>query len=294
MFTLPETRFYLAGDEYIYAEISRDMSAESNFKALVITNELRARNIPGITEICSGNASYLVKFNPDLLEYGDLLDYLRDIDINKSNSSNLDLHVRMVEIPVWYNDPVTQDYSRRFANKHAFPELTNFEYIMRMNGFKDEQAFIHAHSAMPHLITMIGFTPGLSWTFPLGVEKEQVIHTPKYKSPRTDTPPQAIGVGGAFTVVYTVHGPGSYQLIGMSAIPVYQLEPQVPELQDTMILARPGDLWKYTPIDEAEFNRITRHMEQGTYAYHTKQIEFSVGSYLARGRQYISHLMEEF
>jgi len=294
MFTLPETRFYFAGDEYIYAEISRDMSAESNFKALVITNDLRNRNIPGITEICSGNASYLVRFNPDILGAHDLLDYLRDIDINKSQSSNLELKIRIVEIPTWYNDPVTQEYSRRFSSKHQAPGLTNFEYVMKVNGYTDESAFIEAHSSMPHLITMIGFTPGLSWTFPLGVAQEKVINTPKYMSPRTDTPPQAVAIGGAFTVVYTVHGPGSYQLIGMSAVPAYQLKPKFPELMDTMILARPGDIWKYRPIDEREFSQISHEVENGTYQYHSKEVEFSVGTYLSNGRQYILPMMEDF
>lgn len=294
MFTLPETKFHYAGDEYIYAEISRDMSAESNFKALAITNELRHRNIPGITEICPGNASYLIKFNPDVIASHDLVDYLRDIDITKSQSPQLDLSIRIVEIPTWYNDPITREYSLRFANKHPEPAISNFEFVMKINGYTDESVFIEAHSAMPHLVTMIGFTPGLAWGFPLGTNREQIIHSPKYLSPRTDTPRQAIGLGGAFTVVYPVSGPGSYQLIGMSAIPVYDPDQKVPELKDSLILARPGDLWKYRPIDESEYNQIVEDVSAGTYQYRIKNVEFSVATYLSRGRHYIQELMGDF
>lgn len=294
MFTLPETRFDFAGDEYIYAEISRDMSAESNFKALAITNELRRRNIPGIIEICPSNASYLVRFNPEIISADDLLDYLKDIDISKSNPSELNLSVRIVEIPIWYDDPITRECSQRFKNRHQAPDLSNFEFVMKINGFTDKQAFIEAHSSTPYLITMVGFTPGTAWEFPLGVLREEIIQTPKYLSPRTDTPAQAVGIGGAFTVIYPVSGPGSYQLIGLSAVPIYQREQRLADFKDTFFLARPGDIWKHRPIDESEYERIVKEVNQGTYRYRIKEIVFSAEEYFLRGKRYIQELMEVF
>ncbi|MGG1658239.1 5-oxoprolinase subunit B family protein [Brevibacillus sp. NRS-1366] len=294
MFTLPETRFDFAGDEYIYAEISRDMSAESNLKALAITNELRKRNIPGIIEICPSNASYLVRFDPDMISADDLLDYLKQIDITKSNPSELNLQVRIIEIPTWYDDPITREYSERFKNRHPDPQCTNFEFVMKINGFKDGQAFIEAHSAMPHLVTMMGFTPGAAWEFQLGVPNEEIIQTPKYVSPRTDTPSQAVGLGGAFTLIYPVSGPGSYQLIGMSAVPIYDTEHRLEDLKDSLFLARPGDIWKHRPIDEQEYNKIVEQVKQGTYRFHTKNVEFSPEEYFRKGKQYIQQLMEVF
>lgn len=291
MFTLPETRFDFGGDEYIYAEISRDMSAESNFKALAITNELRKRNIPGIIEICPSNASYLVRFNPEMISAHVLLDYLKEIDITKSNPSELNLQVRIVEIPTWYDDPITREYSKRFKGRHQEPEISNFEYVMKINGFTEKEAFIEAHSAMPYLITMVGFTPGTAWQFPLGLSREEIIQTPKYLSPRTDTPSQAVGLGGSFTVLYSVSSAGSYQLIGMSAVPVYDQEQRLEDLKDTIFLARPGDLWKYRPIDEKEYNHIVSEVKQGTYRYRMKDIEFSPEEYFEKGKLYIQKLM---
>lgn len=294
MFTLPETRFDFAGDEYIYAEISRDMSAESNFKALAITNELRKRNIPGILEICPSNASYLVRFNPDIISGFHLLEYLKEIDITKSNPSELNLQVRIIEIPTWYDDPITLEYSQRFKNRHQDPTCTNFEYVMKINGFTDRQAFIEAHSAIPYLISQMGFMPGTAWEFPLGVRREEIIQTPKYLSPRTDTPSRGVGLGGAFTVVYPVSGPGSYQLIGMSAVPVYDREQRLADLKESLFLARPGDLWKHRPIDEQEYNQIDEMVNAGTYRYRIKHVEFSPEEYFCKGKQYIHQLMEVF
>lgn len=293
MFTLPETNFHFGGDEYIYAEISSDMRVESNFKALAVTAELRKRNIPGIIDIASSNASYLVRYNPDMISARDLLDYLREIDLTKSDPKELNLSVRMVEIPVWYDDPITREYSRRFKNRHESPELTNFEYVMRYNGFHDKEAFIEKHSSTPYLITMVGFLPGTAWHFPLGVEKSDMIQAPKYASPRTQTPARSIGIGGAFNVIYPVNGSGSYQLIGMSAVPVTDIENLLPQV-DSHFLARPGDIWKYRPIDESEYKQIRADVEGGTFTYRIKQIELSPLEYVEKGNDYIRELTGDF
>ncbi|RNB87114.1 carboxyltransferase domain-containing protein [Brevibacillus fluminis] len=293
MFTLPETRFDFAGDEYIYAEISREMGLASNFKALAITNELRKRNIPGLIDICPANASYLVRFNPEIISSQDLLDYLIEIDITKSNVAELNLSTRIVEIPTWYDDPITRSYSERFASRHQHPGLSDFDFVMKCNGFTDKAAFIQAHSSTPYFITMVGYIPGTSWEFPLGTTNEEILQAPKYLSPRSKTPNRAIGLGGAFNAIYPVDSPGSYQLIGMSAVPVYDKERRYPELCD-YVLAKPGDIWRHRPIDEAEYWQIVADVEKGTYTYRTRDVEFSPKEYLLRGKAYIALLMEGF
>jgi urea carboxylase len=291
--TLPETKFDVIGDEYIYAEISREMSIENNFKALAITNELRRRNIPGIIDICPANASYLVRYDPEKISSSDLHEYLKDIDINKSHLSEMNLLTKIVEIPTWYDDPITREYSTKFKNRHEHPDLSDFEFAMRVNDFKERNAFIEAHSSTPYFITMTGYIPGIAWCFPLGLSKEEIIQVPKYSSPRTETPSCAVGIGGAFTAVYPVDSPGSYQLIGMSAVPVFDTELRLEELRN-IVLARPGDIWKFRPIDESEFAKIRSEVESGTFIYHTKHEVFSPEEYLAKGKKYIRELMEDF
>jgi urea carboxylase len=294
LFTVSETRFEFVGDEYIFAEVSREMSLESNFKILSITNDIRNSKIPGIIDICPSNASYLVRYNPDIVSSHDLLEYLKEIDFKKSNISELNLNINIVEIPTWYDDPITRDFSERFKLRHQDPSCSNFEFVMKMNDFKDKQSFIHAHSSTPYLITMVGFSPGTAWEFPLGLRKEEIIQTPKYISPRTETPRHAVGVGGAFTVVYPTSTPGSYQLIGMSAVPVYDTENRLMDLKDRYLLARPGDIWKHRPIEEYEYHRIVHEVSLGTYRYKMKQLFFSSEEYLAKGKSYIRKLMEDF
>lgn len=292
MFNLPETRFNFGGDEYIFAEISSEMRIESNFKALAITDELRKRSIPGIIDIVSSNASYLVRFNPDVIPAKDLLEYLKEIDLKKSDPTKLELLVRIVEIPAWYDDPVSKEYSFRFKNRHPEPELSDFEYVMKVNGFKDKKAFIEHHSKTPYLITMVGFLPGTAWHFPLGLQPDEILQAPKYISPRTETPERGIGMGGAFNVIYSVNGPGSYQLIGRSAVPV--VDHNNDGLSETSFLARPGDVWKYVSVNESQYNRINEEVSLGIYQYKIKEINLSPLEYVEKGKTYIQELMREF
>ncbi|WLR51326.1 carboxyltransferase domain-containing protein [Bacillus tianshenii] len=294
MLSLPETRFDLCGDEYIFAQITNDMSAESNFKALAITKELRERRIPGIIEIYPANVSYLVRYDPEIISPTDLLDYLKEIDITKSDVSELNMRSKVVEVPIWYDDPVTREYSLRFSKRNQEMTISNFDYVMKVNGFSDKERFIEAHAKVPYLITMLGFTPGTAWSFPLGIKKEEIIRAPKYSSPRTETPKQAIGIGGVFSVIYPLKSPGSYQLIGRSAVPVYEQHQRLNAFEDSFFLASPGDLWKYRPIDESEYNRITEEVKAGTYQYKLKVVDFSAEEYIQKNKQYLDELMEDF
>ncbi|QED49380.1 5-oxoprolinase subunit B family protein [Cytobacillus dafuensis] len=294
MFNLPETHFNFGGDEYIYAEISRDMRIESNFKALAVTDELRKREIPGIIDIVSSNSSYLVRYNPDIISARDLLDYLKEIDLTKSDPTKLHFSVRIVEIPAWYDDPVSKEFSYRFKNRHPSPDLSDFEFVMKVNGFTDKEAFIKCHSETPYLITMVGFLPGTAWHFPLGLQPNEIIQAPKYNSPRTETPERGIGLGGAFNVIYPVNGPGSYQLIGRSAIPVVDQNNQLEALKETSFLARPGDIWKYRPINESQYNKISSEVKTGKYRYKMKEIDLSPLEYAEKGKQYVRELMGDF
>ncbi|WP_017727714.1 5-oxoprolinase subunit B family protein [Halalkalibacterium ligniniphilum] len=295
MFTLPETKFDFVGDDYIYAEISPEMSEDSNFKALAITNELRKRDLPGVLEICPSNASYLVQFNPEVISARDLLESLKEIDMTKSNPSELNLEIRVIEIPIWYDDPYTEEYSKKYRERNVIKDdISNFNLVMKVNGYTDKKSFIEAHSSHPYLLTMMGFIPGTVWEYPLGLEKKDVLQAPKYISPRTNTPSRAVGVGGAFTVIYPFMTPGSYQLIGLSAVPLVDHEQKLAVFNDSVFLAKPGDIWKHRPVSEGDYMNIRKQVKQGTYQYKIKELHFSPEEYFAKRKSYIQKLMEGF
>ncbi|MGO8019929.1 carboxyltransferase domain-containing protein, partial [Rhizobium leguminosarum] len=63
-------RYTFGGDEHLFFECSSEMSLEAFFKSLSIATAVRESQIRGVTEICPANASFQLKFNPDLIKPG--------------------------------------------------------------------------------------------------------------------------------------------------------------------------------------------------------------------------------
>ncbi len=294
MIFFSETRFDFCGDEYIYAEISRDMKIESTLKVLSITGELRKRNIPGMIEIYPNNTSYLIRYDPLVISPHHLLDYLREVDRMKNDWESLNVEGRLVEIPVLYDDEKTREISKQYAQLNERSEQADFDYAMEMSGMSCKETFIQRHADPLYFVTALGFKPGTAWTFPLLGKEEQTIQAPKYNSPRPFTPERAVGIGGAFTVVYPSNSTGSYQLIGMSAVPVYDVQQRLVPFKDSFFLARPGDLWKYRPVTIAEYDHIRQQVKEGKYKYNIQPVTFSAAKYDQQGEAYLAQLKEEF
>lgn len=294
MIFFSETKFDFCGDEYIFGEISREMKIESTLKALSITKELSRRNIPGIIEIYPNNTSYLVRYDPNVISPHHLLDYLRNVDRMKNEEESLNVDAKIIEIPVLYDDEETRKISLRYSEHHGGSNESNFDYVMKLGGFKSREEVIRHHSDPLYLVTAIGFKPGTAWCFPLTGLEADMIEVPKYKSPRPFTPERAVSLGGVFTVVYPSDSPGSYQLIGMSAVPVYDVYQRFAPFKESYVLAKPGDLWKYKPVSKAEYQNIREQVINGTYEYKVKPVSFSAAEYDEQGAGYIKKLKEEF
>lgn len=178
-----QTRFSFGGDEHIFAEVGEAMSLEAFFKSLFVTNALRDAKIKGVTEICPANASYQVKFDPDQIKPDDLLTELKRLDTGSEKSEPV-IKTRIIEIPVLYNDPWTNETLMRFRERHQDPNGTDLEYAARINGLDSVDAFIKAHSSAPWFVSMVGFVAGLPFLYQM-VERKRQLQAPKYLRPRT-------------------------------------------------------------------------------------------------------------
>jgi len=98
---------------------------------------------------------------------------------------------------------------------------------------------------------------------------------------------------GVFLCIYPVQGPGGYQLIGMSAVPVYDPEEHLPDLKGRYILANAGDRWQFRPIDMDEYKDIRSQVEAGSYRYRIIEQDFHPGEYMCDPERYLKHLREE-
>lgn len=269
-----EPRYSFGGDEHLFVEVSEEMSLEAFFKSLSITNAVRESRITGVTEICPANASFQIKFDPDVISPDDLAREVKRLEAQASRAAPV-LKTRIIEIPVYYQDPWTHETLMRFRERHQDPSSTDIEYAARVNELPDAAAFVKAHSSAPWFVSMVGFVAGLPFLYQM-VERQRQLQVPKYLRPRTDTPKLTVGHGGCFGCIYSVRGAGGYQMFGITPMPIYDPNQHISYLRDFMCLFSPGDIVKWRPIGRDEYDTAVADVEVGRYAPLMKDVTFSL------------------
>lgn len=286
-----QSRYTWGADEHLVIQISEEMTLQANFTAMAMSKALEERAIEGIVDICPSNASLLVRFDPDQLAPSDLEAAVREIEEAVSKDSHLSLRTRILDIPVWYDDPYTNETGARFRDRHQRPEGNDLEFAAIENGLESAQAFIDAHSGAPWITSMVGFVAGLPFLFQM-VEREHQLQVPKYLRPRTDTPERTVGYGGCFTAIYSVRGAGGYQMFGLTPVPIFDPEQEQPDFSDFMVFFRPGDIVKFRQIDQGEYERIRVEVEAGTHRIRQVPVDFVLQDFLADPDAYNASLLE--
>lgn len=274
-----ESRYTFGGDEHVFCEVDTEMSLEAFFKSLSMTNAVRESQIRGVTEICAANASFQIKFDPDIIKPDDMLAEIRKLEVQAENAES-SMDTRIVEVPVLYNDPWTHETLMRFRERHQDPSGTDLDYSARINGYGTVDDFIAAHSGSPWFVSMVGFVAGLPFLYQT-VEREKQIEVPKYLRPRTDTPKLTVGYGGCFSCIYSVRGAGGYQMFGVTPMPIFDPQQQIKYLRDFMIFFKPGDLVKFSPIDRDTYDAAVEAVEANEYEPKIREVRFSLDEFNA-------------
>jgi len=95
------------------------------------------------------------------------------------------------------------------------------------------------HSSTVYKVYTLGFSPG----FPYLGDLDARLHTPRLPSPRTRVPAGAVAIGGEHTGIYSVEGPGGWNIIGHTKLKLFDSS------QDGagMFLLRQGDRVRFVP-----------------------------------------------
>ena len=273
------SRYSYGGDEHIFVECSEEMSLEAFFKSLSVTKAVKAAGIAGVTEICPANASFQIKFDPDVIKPDDLLTEIKKIEA-QAGAGPSKLSTRIIEIPVLYNDPWTHETLMRFRDRHQAPDMSDIEYTAEINHLDGVEGFVKAHSGAPWFVSMVGFVAGLPFLYQM-VERKRQIQSPKYLRPRTDTPKLTIGHGGCFGCIYSVRGAGGYQMFGITPMPIYDPNQKIKYLRDFMCLFNPGDIVKWRPVERSEYDAIVADVDAGKFSPRMASVDFSLDDFHA-------------
>jgi len=277
----PTARYTWGGDEFLFVEIDEAMSLAANLRAMSIARGLAAQKIDGIVDICPANSSLLIHFDSDILPPVALESTVRELETAARDTPGTVLATRIIEVPVWYDDPYTREVAARFREGyHQDPSGTDLDFAARVNGLSSAAEFIRRHHGRPWIVSMVGFVAGLPFLFQLA-EQDQQMEVPKYLSPRTDTPKLTVGHGGCFGCIYSVRGAGGYQMFGIAAAPIFDPSQSLPDFATSMVFFRPGDIVTFKPVTEQEYRAIQTQVDAGTYRYRIAPVEFDADRALA-------------
>ena len=96
---------------------------------------------------------------------------------------------------------------------------------------------VRRHAAAEYVVYFLGFQPGFAYLGGL----DDSLHTPRRAEPRVAVPAGSVGIGGAQTGIYPLATPGGWQLIGRTALPLFD-----PGAEPPTLLA-PGDRVRFVP-----------------------------------------------
>lgn len=111
-----------------------------------------------------------------------------------------------VEIPVTYDGP-------------------DLDEVAALAGLSADEV-VAAHTQTPWTVAFGGFAPGFSYL----VGGDPRLQVPRRSTPRTSVPAGSVGLAGEFSGVYPRASPGGWQLIGRTAVPMWDSEREPPAL----------------------------------------------------------------
>jgi KipI family sensor histidine kinase inhibitor len=170
---------------------------------------LRARNLPGVTDVVPGACTVLVDggrpetIGPLLHEWG---------------KAAPDVTAEVVEIPVTYDGADLTDVAR-----HA--------------GLSEEDV-VALHTEAPMRVAFCGFAPGFAYIDDLPAP----LRLPRLATPRKQVPTGSVAVAEQYTGVYPRSSPGGWRLIGRTEADLWNLD------RDNPALLRPGVLVQFMAV----------------------------------------------
>lgn len=199
-------------------KISPEANRRAHALAGAIQQALSVEPLLGLGEAVPGYVTLLVHYDPGLLDYSTVAEFVRR---NLSSAEVPALNSRRVEVPVVYGGEAGPDLG--FVASHC--------------GLSEAEV-VRIHSSRDYPVYMMGFTPG----FPYLGGMDPAIATPRLSTPRKRVQGGSVGIAGEQTGIYPLDSPGGWQIIGRTQMVLFD-----PEREPPFLLA-PGDLVRFTPV----------------------------------------------
>jgi antagonist of KipI len=237
---VPAVRIREAGDSALLLEVGAThaspmaglIDADVNARAIAVARAVRQRAIAGVRDVVSTFRSVAVFFDPLATDVAAVAAALSGSDpIHGSTQPLESIHEwgltplcdgRIIEVPVAYGGD-------------AGPDLAD---VAEFAGCSPA-AVIDRHASRAYRVFMLGFLPGFAYM----ASVDETIAAPRRAVPRVRVPAGSVGIAGRQTGVYPRESPGGWQIIGRTAMTLFDPDRTPPAL------FAPGDEVRFVPTE---------------------------------------------
>ena len=188
---------YSCGDDLVATECADTRSAQA------LADHLRASG--EWLECVAGIASCVARFDIAAISPEEAAQ--RMSSVRRTVPASGDNKSDVIEVPVCY------------GGDHG-PDLDDVCELLGM----DRDAFIACHTGNEYTVDMLGFTPGFAFIGGF----EEAGDVPRRPQPRVRLQPGAIGIAGGRTGIYTLPGPGGWQIVGRTPLRLFDAGAEQP------------------------------------------------------------------
>ena len=278
----PRTLYRRQGDRHLlveYGPIMLDLTLRLRVHALML--ELEKLRLPGILDITPGIRSLQVHYDSRTLSLQRLLRTLTDAEDRLGDLDDFEIPSRVIWLPLSFNDPaVAETIAKYMASVRSDAPWCpdNIEFIRRINGLNSADDVRRIIFDARYLVMGLGDVYlGAPVAVPLDPRHRLV--TTKYNPARTWTPPNVVGIGGAYMCIYGMEGPGGYQLFGRT-IQVWNSYRQTTEFTNAQPwLLRFFDQIRFFPVTHAELTDWRRDFPFGRRSLQIDSDTFRLADY---------------
>ena len=278
----PRTVYRQQGDRNIlveYGDITLDLELRIRVHALM--QVLEARALPGVIDIVPGIRSLQLHFDGDVLDQPGALRALQEAEEELGDLADFTIPSRILHLPLSWRDPAITATIEKYmgAVRDDAPWCPdNIEFIRRINGLPDTVAVEEIVFGASYLVMGLGDVY-LGAPVATPVDPRHRLVTTKYNPARTWTPPNVVGIGGAYMCIYGMEGPGGYQLFGRT-IQVWNTYRQTDAFTDGKPwLLRFFDQIRFFEVSPQELEEWRRDFPAGRRSLEIEHTEFSLAHY---------------
>ena len=280
----PRAVYRRAGDKYMLVEYGPlVLDLELRFRVHGLMSALRARALPGVSDLTPGVRSLQIHYDNRVLPLETLITVLREIDAELDEVDDITVPSRIVRLPLSWNDTTTQfaiDKYMQSVRPGAPWCPSNIEFIRRINGLDSIDDVERIVFEASYLVLGLGDVY-LGAPLATPVDPRHRLVTTKYNPARTWTAEGTVGIGGAYMCIYGMEGPGGYQLVGRTC--------QMWNTYRTTEAFKPGSPWllrffdqvQFYPVSPEELLTIRQDWIDGQFSLEITDTAFSLKDYRA-------------